>query len=323
MADGEYRRLTCGACNVEFTQAGRGRNAKKCADCREPPRRTPVAKPQRPPKPPKPAPPTHCKQCGGKIERPRRGKIYCSRRCAHRAKDGTKLTRAEYRQQCRAQAVVGKFTCEHCGKEAHRNPSGSNRKKGAKNRFCSMACRKAQAVERERLERARRHLLSTLRWLARTKERQERGICPGGYTPVVRTCKHCGLLWSALRWSGSVPYCPSPECQEARKEAKRRIRRQSRSGGRSHVDRAKRLGRRYRYFNALKVFERDHWRCQICGVRTPRKLRGTLDPKAPELDHIVPLAAGGDHVPENCQCACRRCNGLKGAKPLGQLLLLG
>lgn len=324
MAEGEYRRLTCGACNVEFTQSGRGRNAKSCAECRKPKPRMPRpearTKPARAPKPP---PLTACKQCGGAIQKPRRGKIYCSSRCAHRAKDGTKLTRAEYRQQCRTQAVVGKFICEHCGREAHRNPSGTNRKKGAKNRFCSMTCRKAQAAEREQLERARRQLLSTLRWLAKAKERNERGCHPSGYTPVVRTCRHCGLQWSALSHSGPTPYCPTPECQAARKQAKRAQQQKWGRGSKGNVGRAKHFGRRYRYFNPLRVFERDGWRCQICGVRTPKKLRGSVDPRAPELDHIIPLAVGGDHLPENCQCACRRCNGAKGARPLGQLLLIG
>ena len=67
---------------------------------------------------------------------------------------------------------------------------------------------------------------------------------------------------------------------------------------------------------SLKVLARDNWTCQLCGEPTPKSLRGTCDPRAPELDHILPIAAGGAHVPENCQCACRECNGAKGANPL-------
>jgi 5-methylcytosine-specific restriction endonuclease McrA len=62
----------------------------------------------------------------------------------------------------------------------------------------------------------------------------------------------------------------------------------------------------------LLVFERDGWVCQICRIITPRGMRGTHDPRAPELDHIVPLAAGGEHSYRNTQCACRDCNGKKG-----------
>lgn len=61
-------------------------------------------------------------------------------------------------------------------------------------------------------------------------------------------------------------------------------------------------------FDPIAILERDGWCCQICGVKTPKKLRGTFKPNAPELDHIVPLADGGPHTPANTQCACRRCN---------------
>lgn len=68
----------------------------------------------------------------------------------------------------------------------------------------------------------------------------------------------------------------------------------------------------------ISVFDRDRWICQLCGKRTPRRLRGLVDPSAPELDHIIPLALGGAHAWFNVQCACRECNGRKGAKVLGQ-----
>lgn len=70
-----------------------------------------------------------------------------------------------------------------------------------------------------------------------------------------------------------------------------------------------------------KVFTRDGWRCQLCGCKTPKRLRGLHRPVSPEVDHIVPFAAGGGHTWDNVQCACRQCNGKKNAKPLGQLRL--
>ena len=63
----------------------------------------------------------------------------------------------------------------------------------------------------------------------------------------------------------------------------------------------------------FKVFDRDGWRCQCCGCHTPRRLRGTYEGNAPELDHIVPLAAGGDHSYANTQLLCKSCNLAKGA----------
>lgn len=72
-----------------------------------------------------------------------------------------------------------------------------------------------------------------------------------------------------------------------------------------------------------KVFERDGWRCQECRRPTPKKLRGTIAPNAPELDHIVPLAAGGEHSYRNTRCLCRACNAAKSDGPGGQMLLFG
>lgn len=63
----------------------------------------------------------------------------------------------------------------------------------------------------------------------------------------------------------------------------------------------------------IAVFKRDGWRCYICGVTTPRQLRGSNDPYAPELEHVVSLTDGGTHTWANVACACRRCNSAKGA----------
>lgn len=79
---------------------------------------------------------------------------------------------------------------------------------------------------------------------------------------------------------------------------------------------------KFEAFDPLEVLERDKWRCHLCGIPTPRRLRGTFEPNAPELDHIIPLAAGGDHSRKNTACACRRCNIMKSDRPLGQLRLI-
>lgn len=74
--------------------------------------------------------------------------------------------------------------------------------------------------------------------------------------------------------------------------------------------------------NATRVFARDAWRCQICGDKTPERLRGKGKPKSPTLDHRVPLARGGRHTYENCQCACLDCNTKKGDRGnTGQMTL--
>lgn len=88
------------------------------------------------------------------------------------------------------------------------------------------------------------------------------------------------------------------------------------------VRRARIKGCSYEVFDPIEIFERDKWRCQLCGRKTPKSLRGTTDDRAPELDHIVPLALGGAHTRANVQCVCRRCNQTKGANVQGQLRLM-
>lgn len=66
--------------------------------------------------------------------------------------------------------------------------------------------------------------------------------------------------------------------------------------------------------DSLVVLDRDGWICQICGKPTPKSLRGTGHADAPEVDHIIPIARGGEHSYANTQCACRQCNRGKSAK---------
>lgn len=73
----------------------------------------------------------------------------------------------------------------------------------------------------------------------------------------------------------------------------------------------------------VRVFERDRWKCQLCGSRTPKRRRGSYEANAPEIDHIVPLALGGSHSYVNVQCACRKCNIAKSATVRGQILMFG
>lgn len=63
--------------------------------------------------------------------------------------------------------------------------------------------------------------------------------------------------------------------------------------------------------NPLLILTRDKWKCYLCGVKTPKDLRGSYLDNAPELDHVIPLSKGGLHVESNLRCACRKCNAEK------------
>lgn len=252
-------------------------------------------------------------ECSGcKTELTGRRRKWCSTTCKERQRNP--MTREEYRAQCKVDAK-GYFTCEHCGRESYRNASGAATEHGYANRWCSMACRV------ERAERIRREVefLQGLAKQARAARRKPRYALGVQYTPPVRHCPHCGCKWSAIRRLGAGLVCPSDDCQRVHRAEVRKRKRSSKS----HVKRAKRHGRLYGYWNVQRVFERDRWTCKVCGTRTPKTLRGTQDPRAPELGHIIALADGGDHVLENCQCECRACNAAKGTRARGQLWLAG
>lgn len=80
-----------------------------------------------------------------------------------------------------------------------------------------------------------------------------------------------------------------------------------------------RMGERYRF---IDIAERDGWRCHLCGGKVPqREHRGR--PLDPEIDHLVPVSAGGSDEPSNVALAHRKCNMSRGARGSAQLRLLG
>lgn len=89
------------------------------------------------------------------------------------------------------------------------------------------------------------------------------------------------------------------------------------------VKRARKRNATVERVSPFRVFERDGWRCQLCGCKTLRSKRGTIHPRAPELDHIMPLSKGGEHSYANTHCACKTCNASKNNRPKGQMLLFG
>lgn len=128
---------------------------------------------------------------------------------------------------------------------------------------------------------------------------------------IPRQCPECGSVFTPEIGSRFRVYC-SIKC------GRRAAKRVGRNNGKARI-----RAQATESVDFNKVFDRDGWRCQLCGRSTPRRLRGTIKPNAPELDHIVPISKGGAHSYLNTQCACRECNGSKGAISKGQHLLFG
>lgn len=131
-----------------------------------------------------------------------------------------------------------------------------------------------------------------------------------GWRSEEKDCMVCGARFiQQTRWQKACSeHCSKASTRKAGRIAKARRRAVTR-------------GRAAELIDPIKVFERDGWRCQLCLMKLRPEDRGTYKGAAPELDHIIPLAAGGTHTWANVQCACRRCNNQKGSKPLGQMNL--
>jgi DNA polymerase III epsilon subunit-like protein len=156
--------------------------------------------------------------------------------------------------------------------------------------YCSDKCRK---------EKARRDALKSnkIKMLQKTSKD--------------RKCKECGRSFISEYGNKKRTFC----CEFCCKKYSMRTAKSTR--------RARERGNNYESVDPFYVFRRDRWRCQICGTKTPRSLRGTIKDNAPELDHIISLSEGGEHSMRNTQCLCRKCNQYKGANTKGQLRLFG
>lgn len=275
----------------------------------------------------------NCKQCGKGLTSRHQTK-YCSRACMH-----------EYLGRKRKEASEAKRrrVCRVCGKEfIMHHPSGkANRGEVKEGQFCSRACRG--------------------KWRSGLSMPKVGGYKVGEIRQIfIKTCSVCGSLFVA-RWANRLPLCSSEcrnidsknKYYENRGAILKQIRdayepkvrkqtcsqcgdsfighdrnvycsdicRQKAKQGRKAKRRAEKVGVYYEYVNPIKVFKRDGWRCQLCKKKLSPKHRGTIRDDAPELDHIIPWAQGGEHSYRNTQCACRKCNQEKGAREFGQLRL--
>lgn len=246
-----------------------------------------------------------------------RPRIYCSRDCLKKASRLREKVRPRQRGPRNPQRVEG--FCPSCGLHFVRARSGGIGGPADSGKYCSRECyaRRQATLSRER--QALRRIGANWRWcpsqavvaeiaalrrIARYVERPRK---------TIRPCTHCGAPTVGTMEYGRT--CAKCIAERRRASSKASPSRRIYKARRRAIERGADADR----IDPIKVFERDKWRCHLCGCKTPRRQRGTYEPDAPELDHVIPLAAGGSHTWGNVKCACRRCNGDKGAEPRGQL----
>lgn len=74
-------------------------------------------------------------------------------------------------------------------------------------------------------------------------------------------------------------------------------------------------------YTDLEIFERDKWRCHLCG----KKVSKSADRKAPTgatIDHLLPIALGGRDEPANVACAHNQCNREKRTRAMNEQLAI-
>lgn len=251
--------------------------------------------------------PRPCIHCGREYQ----PKIYSSKCCG---------LECALRYRARHSVVV----CQWCKASFKKKPGG-----GRVYKFCSRTCffgykaaNKARPVEKTRvcLSGCGASVSAAGRSCQLCVERGRESKRLAALKREPRPCAECGVVFTPSY--GNARLC-SRSCRKARQKklpsyAATRARLKRIHKG---VRRARLRTTQVQPVDPMSVFERDGWRCQICHCATPRRYRGTMRPNAPELDHIVPLALGGAHTYTNTQCACRSCNGSKGATIAGQFRL--
>lgn len=262
-----------------------------------------------------------CAHCGSPFNPRSPRQRFCSGQCRNRDRDRreskTGLCRADYLAARKALSVEKlSFVCVQCGIGAVRRVSKANRAAGYENKYCSMKCRDAAVAAASHQAKLSKGLYSAcfaMYCKACSKPfvaRREKSLCSRACevrvaakvahtrAAAVSVCQECRSQFCPLYGYSHRALCTT--CSDIRRRAHKQIARLKRK--------ARERAAWIESVNPIKVFERDGWRCRLCHIPTPKEKRGTYDDDAPELDHVMPLALGGDHSYSNTQCACRRCN---------------
>lgn len=104
----------------------------------------------------------------------------------------------------------------------------------------------------------------------------------------------------------------SPMWSPAHRQRSERLTRISATVGR-HARRVRIGSGTVERFAALEIFERDDWMCGLCREAIDPSLKWP-EPLSASLDHVLPIAAGGEHTRANTQAAHLICNVRKGAR---------
>jgi hypothetical protein len=113
-------------------------------------------------------------------------------------------------------------------------------------------------------------------------------------------CKDCNIVFEGK--------AINTRCPECRRKAELLAKAKYSNG--DHRKRARKYGCIYEPINKLKVYDRDEWKCYLCGIDVVRV--NYFVPNLATLDHVKPMSKGGSHTYDNVRCCCVMCNSAKG-----------
>lgn len=238
-----------------------------------------------------------CTHCHKEFRERARGKdsnVYCSRRCAN----------SEYSSRLREKS------CTRCGLMF--KPTGSTQLvclpcAAPTVTVCAVyfhQCRQCDKTFCSGRANKRTFCGMDCRYMASLAAQHERYM---SQPPVTKTCQHCAKAFTVVIRKHKL-FC-SERC--ARRSSGREDKHRRRTLITSQPRETVRLG---------VVLNRDAGICQIC--RKPVKDVAVPHPKAPTLDHIIPLSQGGAHQYRNVRLAHFICNSRRGDNRVAQLRLM-
>ena len=279
---------TCKMCGVSFTRwenySHAGAHTVRCHDCYLAYNRA-LNKKRRPAQEPR-----TCQQCGDDISSKPAQARFCSRLCRHRSKPP---------RPNGGHRATGTATCPECG-DTFETVRG-------RNTYCGRVCsdKNSTPTPDQRIARLKR-----------------------SSTPVPWACCVDCHSWFVVR---GRTHCPREDCVATRNRVTARdyYHAVKANGGtphqriRAHRLRALNNGGSHEHYEHRDIFERDGWRCHLCGKKIDTSAPWP-QPDSPSIDHLIPISLGGDDMPHNVAAAHLRCNQSKGNRSHGeQLRLIG
>ena len=195
--------------------------------------------------------------------------------------------------------------CAECGEPIVPNAIGRPR------RFCCDACKRR--ANNRRVSRARLPTSTTVEKVcpvcgkAFLAKRRNRVYCYDGWCNQ-ESYRRRVRAGQAGRIGERVVECD--ECGESFKASRPEARWCSKACANRHWGRVRARQKRTpsaANYTDREIFNRDGWRCHICGQKVRQDV-GRTHPDGATIDHIIPIARGGDDEPSNVATAHWRCN---------------